>query len=81
MNLSTKHDIINDAVIKLNELADARGAEKCVLIITLIQNLNELGRMIKEEDTKNDAAILALTEKVSKLEKKEDSDDGDTDTE
>jgi len=81
MNLSTKHDIINDAVIKLNELADARGAEKCVLIITLIQNLNELGRMIKEEDAKNDAAILALTEKVSKLEKKEGSDDGDTDTE
>lgn len=81
MNLSTKHDIINDAVIKLNELADARGAEKCVLIITLIQNLNELGRMLKEEDAKNDAAILALTEKVSKLEKKEGSDDGDTDTE
>lgn len=81
MNLSTKHDIINDAVIKLNELADARGAEKCVIIITLIQNLNELGRMIKEEDAKNDAAILALTEKVSKLEKKEGSDDGDTDTE
>jgi len=81
MNLSTKHDIINDAVIKLNELADARGAEKCVLIITLIQNLNELGRMIKEEDAKNDAAILALTEKVSKLEKKEGNDDGDTDTE
>lgn len=81
MNLSTKHDIINDAVIKLNELADARGAEKCVLIITLIQNLNELGRMLKEEDAKNDAAILALTEKVGKLEKKEASDDGDTDTE
>lgn len=81
MNLSTKHDIINDAVIKLNELADARGAEKCVLIITLIQNLNELGRMLKEEDAKNDAAILALTEKISKLEKKEDSDDGDIDTE
>ena len=81
MNLSTKHDIINDAVIKLNELADARGAEKCVLIITLIQNLNELGRMLKEEDAKNDAAILALTEKISKLEKKEGSDDGNTDTE
>lgn len=80
MNLTTKHDIINDAVVKLNELVDARGAEKCVLIITLIQNLNELGRMIKEEDSKHDAAILALTEKISKLEK-EAGNDGDTDTE
>jgi len=81
MNLATKHDIINDAVVKLNELADAKGAEKCVLIITLIQNLNELGRMIKESDAQNEAAVLALTEKISKLEKKEDHADGDTDTE
>lgn len=80
MNLTTKHDIINDAVIKLNELVDARGAEKCVLIITLIQNLNELGRMIKEEDSQHDAAILALTEKISKLEKEAGKDD-DVDTE
>lgn len=80
MNLATKHDIINDAVVKLNELVDARGAEKCVLIITLIQNLNELGRMIKEEDSKHDAAILALTEKISKLEKEAGKDD-DVDTE
>lgn len=80
MNLTTKHDIINDAVVKLNELADARGAEKCVLIITLIQNLNELGRMIKEEDSQHDAAILALTEKISKLEKEAGKDD-DVDTE
>jgi len=80
MNLTTKHDIINDAVVKLNELADARGAEKCVLIITLIQNLNELGRMIKEEDSKHDAAILALTEKIGKLEKEAGNDD-DTDAE
>ena len=80
MNLATKHDIINDAVVKLNELVDARGAEKCVLIITLIQNLNELGRMIKEEDSKHDAAILALTEKISKLEKEAGNDD-DADTE
>ena len=79
MNLTTKHDIINDAVVKLNELADARGAEKCVLIITLIQNLNELGRMIKEEDSQHDAAILALTEKISKLEKEAGKDD-DVDT-
>lgn len=81
MNLLTKYDIVNDAVIKLNELADARGAGKCALIITLIQNQNELGRMLKEEDAKNDAAILALTEKISKLEKKEGGDDGNTDTE
>ena len=41
MKLATKQDIINDAIVKLNELVDARGADKCVLIIQLIQNLNE----------------------------------------
>ncbi len=79
MGLSTKQDIINDAVIKLNELVDARGADKCVLIIQLIQNLNELGRMIKDEDSKHEAAVLALTEKVKKLEE-EAGKDADTDS-
>lgn len=79
MGLATKQDIINDAVIKLNELVDARGADKCVLIIQLIQNLNELGRMIKDEDSKHEAAVLALTEKVKKLEE-EAGKDADTDS-
>ena len=75
MNLTTKHDIINDAIVKLNELADAKGAEKCVLIIQLIQNLNELGRMIKDEDSKHEAAVLSLTERIKKLEEEAGKDD------
>lgn len=73
MEFATKFNIIDDAIVKLNELADASGVSKCVLIINLVQNLNELIRMMKEEDAKNEAAILALTEKVGKLEKPEEA--------
>lgn len=75
MNLTTKHDIINDAIVRLNELADAKGVDKCVLIVTLIQNLNELGRMIKDEDSKHEAAVLSLTERIKKLEEEAGKDD------
>ena len=80
MKLATKQDIINDAIVKLNELVDARGADKCVLIIQLMQNLNELGRMVKEEDAKHEAAVLSLTEKITKLEK-EANNNGDSESE
>jgi hypothetical protein len=80
MKLATKQDIINDAIVKLNELVDARGADKCILIIQLIQNLNELGHMVKEEDANHEAAVLSLTEKITKLEK-EANNNGDSESE
>ena len=84
MALSTKFNIIDDAIVRINDLADAKGVDKCMHVINLIQNLNELGRMLKEEDATHEAAVLALTEKIDKLEgktKKEASDNADADTE
>ena len=84
MALSTKFNVIDDAIVRINELADAKGVDKCMHVINLIQNLNELSRMLKEEDAKHDAAVLALTEKINKLEsktEKEADEDEDTETE
>jgi len=75
MDMKSKFNIIDDAIVRVNELVDAKGVDKCVMIINLVQNLNELNRMIREEDAKNEAAIQALTEKISKLEKTEEADD------
>ena len=66
MDFKTKFDIIQDAIIRLNDLADARGVDKCVTIINLVQNLNELNRMLHEEDTTHDAAIMSLTKELDK---------------
>lgn len=66
MDFKTKFDIIQDAIIRLNDLADARGVDKCVTIINLVQNLNELNRMLHEEDATHDAAITSLTKELDK---------------
>lgn len=79
MDLKTKFDIIQDAVIRLNDLADARGVDKCVTIINLVQNLNELNRMLHEEDATHDAAITSLTKKLDEC--KEAEGNANTDTE
>jgi len=68
MTLKTKFDIIHDTIVRANDLADARGVDKCVLIISIVQNLNELDRMLKEEDQHHDAAIAELTARLDKQE-------------
>lgn len=81
MELKNKFNILDDAIVCVNELADARGVDKCVRIVHLIQNLNELGRMLKEEDAQNEAAIRDLTKKIDEQNEKEAGEDADIDAE
>lgn len=81
MELKNKFNIIDDAIVCANDLADAKGVDKCVRIVHLIQNLNELGRMLKEEDAQNEAAIRDLTKKIDEQNEKGAGNDADAGTE
>lgn len=78
MGLKTKYDILDDVVVRVNNLADARGVDKCALIISVIQNLNELSRLLHEEEENNDSAIKALTEQLDKYKEAEEHEDSDS---
>lgn len=78
MGLKTKYDILDDIIVRVNNLADARGVDKCALIISIIQNLNELSRLLHEEEENNDSAIKALTEQLDKYKEAEEHEDPDS---
>ena len=78
MGLKTKYDILDDVIVCVNNLVDARGVDKCALIIRIIQNLNELSRLLHEEEENNDSAIKALTEQLDKYKEAEEHEDSDS---
>ena len=45
-----KYGLIDQLIENVDELADARGARKCVLIISMIKSLDALKRGLMEDD-------------------------------
>ena len=64
MQLANKYDIISDVKIVIDGLADAKGVSKCVKIVDVIQRLDYLEKVLKDEDSNHEAAIKELTSKI-----------------
>ena len=45
-----KYDLIDNLITSMDELADARGAKRCAMIINIIQALSELKKGLQAED-------------------------------
>ena len=45
-----KYELIDQLIENVDELADARGARKCVLIISMIKSLDALKRGLMDDD-------------------------------
>ena len=44
-------DIINQLKLSLNALVDARGLDKSIIIVDMLQKLEELEKQFKQKDT------------------------------
>ena len=64
MDTLNKYDLIKEVIVHMSDLADAKGVDKCVLIITAVQKLNQIERMLRDEDSNHESAILELTRKI-----------------
>ena len=67
MNDFDKHELIQQVIVHANDLADARGVDKCVLIINIVQKLNTIQGLLRDEDANNKATIKGLTDQLDKL--------------
>lgn len=64
-----KYELIKGLIVQVDALVDARGAQKCTLVVEIIQKLDALAKGLGEEDRAraNEKALLekqlkALTE-------------------
>ena len=62
-----EYELIKGMIIQLDELADARGAKKCTLIIELIQKLDALAKGLGEEDKAHKAEKKLLEDQLKQL--------------
>lgn len=64
MEIASKYELIQSLILRANELADARGVDKCVAIVDIVQKLSFLEKLLKDEDFNHDSAIKELTKKL-----------------
>lgn len=59
-----KYDVINGIITQVDKLADARGVEKCTLVVTIIQQLSALAKGLGDEDKAHKAAKKLLEDQL-----------------
>lgn len=62
-----KFDLIRSVIIQLDELADARGAKKCTLIVDMIGKLDALAKGLGDEDKAKEKEKALLEEQLKAL--------------
>ena len=63
-----KYQLIDRMITEVDALADARGAEKCTLIIELIQQLGALRKALKAEENAARAAQAIAPDEPPEVE-------------
>lgn len=64
-----KYGLLQNAIVQINNLVDARGVDKCSLVINIIRNLDQMEKLMRAEDDNHASAINELTAKLEALEK------------
>lgn len=77
--MNDKYEMISAVIVALDNLADARGAEKCRLILEGVQRLAALKEGLKKEDQAHQAELKLLQDQLADLTRPPET-DGDTET-
>lgn len=62
-----KFEMLDGIIVAADKLSDARGVEKCKLIIEIIQRAAALEEGLKKDDETHKAEIASLESEVSRL--------------
>lgn len=66
-----KYDMISAVITKVDRLADARGVEKCTLVVEIIQRLSALAKGLGDEDKAHEAEKKLLEDQLKPAPLKE----------
>lgn len=59
-----KYDVISGIITQVDKLADARGVEKCTLVVSIIQQLSALAKGLGDEDKAHKAEKKLLEDQL-----------------
>ena len=52
-----KFQLIDTIITKVDALADARGVSRCVMVVDIVQQLNALRDLLREEGSRHDDPV------------------------
>lgn len=61
-----KYKLLDEMIVMLDRLADARGVERCSLIVELVSRASALKRGLEKEDEDHASAIDALKAQLAR---------------
>lgn len=61
-----KYKMLEEMIVMLDRLADARGVERCSLIVELVSRASALKRGLEKEDEDHASAIDALKTQLAR---------------
>lgn len=62
-----KFDLIEAIIKRVDVLADARGAQKCAIVIEIIQQLGALRKGLADDDAAHKKQIMDLQQRIDAL--------------
>lgn len=62
-----KFDLIEAIIKRVDALADARGAQKCAIVIEIIQQLGALRKGLADDDAAHKKQIMDLLQRLDAL--------------
>ena len=62
-----KFDLIDAIIKRVDALADARGAQKCAIVIEIIQQLGALRKGLADDEAANKKQITDLQQRLDAL--------------
>lgn len=62
-----KFDLIEAIIKRVDVLADARGAQKCAIVIEIIQQLGALRKGLADDDAAHKKQIMDLQQRLDAL--------------
>ena len=72
-----KYEMLDGIVIILDKLADARGVERCALLVDAIKRLDALKKGLKGDDDAHNARVELLKSQIKNLTEPKPLQDGE----
>lgn len=69
-----KYTLIDQAICRLSDLADARGVEKCVMIVETVKTLSKVKEILHVEDAMHAKAAAQAEEERAAQEQEDEAD-------
>ena len=66
-----KYQMLDAIIVQLDRLADAKGVERCAILVDLVSRIDSLKKGLRGEEDSHNAKVESLKSQIASLQGKE----------